>query len=58
MKEQVANAKDTVRGFFISWVWEPIEDIIKTIRGGGEGLGVAPTTVKSDQEVWLDTGYS
>ena len=51
MKEQVRNAKETVRGFFISWVWEPIEDIGKTLRGGGEGLGVAPTTVKSDQEV-------
>lgn len=51
MKEQVSNAKETVKGFFISWVWEPVEGIIKTIRGGGEGLGVAPTTVKSDQEV-------
>ncbi|WVW78335.1 hypothetical protein I302_100289 [Kwoniella bestiolae CBS 10118] len=50
MKEQVKNAKETVRGFFVSWVWEPIEGIAKTLRGGGEGLGVAPTTVKSDQE--------
>ncbi|WWD00724.1 hypothetical protein V866_007659 [Kwoniella sp. B9012] len=50
MKEQVKNAKETVRGFFVSWVWEPLEGIAKTLRGGGEGLGVAPTTVKSDQE--------
>lgn len=51
MKEQIGNAKETVRGFLITWVWEPVEDIVKTIRGGGEGLGVAPTTVQSDQEV-------
>lgn len=51
LRDQVKNAKETVKGFFISWVWEPIEDIGKTLRGGGEGLGVAPTTVKSDQAV-------
>ncbi|WWD21611.1 hypothetical protein CI109_106097 [Kwoniella shandongensis] len=49
MREQVKNAKETVRGFFVQWVWEPLEGIGKTLRGGGEGLGVAPTTVKSDQ---------
>ncbi|OCF33869.1 hypothetical protein I316_04581 [Kwoniella heveanensis BCC8398] len=50
MKEQVKNAKETIKGFFVQWVWEPLEGIGKTLRGGGEGLGVAPTTVKSDQE--------
>ncbi|WVQ98162.1 hypothetical protein IAU59_005284 [Kwoniella sp. CBS 9459] len=50
MKEQVKNAKETFKGFFVQWVWEPLEGIGKTLRGGGEGLGVAPTTVKSDQE--------
>ncbi|ODN79548.1 hypothetical protein L202_03503 [Cryptococcus amylolentus CBS 6039] len=50
MKEQVNNGKETVKGFFVQWVWEPLEGIGKTLRGGGEGLGVAPTTVKSDQE--------
>ncbi|WVR04733.1 hypothetical protein IAU60_001744 [Kwoniella sp. DSM 27419] len=50
MREQVRNAKETVKGFFVQWVWEPLEGIGKTLRGGGEGLGVAPTTVKSDQE--------
>lgn len=50
-EEQAANAKETVKGFFVSWVWEPLEGVAKTLRGGGEGLGVAPTTVKSDQEV-------
>lgn len=51
MKEQVLTAKETVRGFVVQWVWEPLEGIGKTIRGGGEGLGVAPTTVQSDQAV-------
>ncbi|WWC59570.1 uncharacterized protein I303_102126 [Kwoniella dejecticola CBS 10117] len=50
MKVQVRNARETVKGFFVQWVWEPLEGIGKTLRGGGEGLGVAPTTVKSDQE--------
>ncbi|WWC68050.1 uncharacterized protein I206_101969 [Kwoniella pini CBS 10737] len=50
MKEQVRNARETVKGFIVQWVWEPLEGIGKTLRGGGEGLGVAPTTVKSDQE--------
>lgn len=50
MKEQLRKGKDTVRGFVVQWVWEPLQDIGKTLRGGGEGLGVAPTTVKADQE--------
>ncbi|ORX33993.1 ATP synthase regulation protein NCA2-domain-containing protein [Kockovaella imperatae] len=49
LRQQLGNAKETIRGFFVSWVWEPLEGIGKTLRGGGEGLGVAPTTVKSDQ---------
>jgi nuclear-control-of-ATPase protein 2 len=32
-------------------VWEPLMDVTKTLRTGGEGLGVAPTTVDSDQAV-------
>lgn len=48
--EQLSNAKETTKGFLIQWVWEPIEHITKTMRGGGEGLGVAPETVKTDRE--------
>jgi nuclear-control-of-ATPase protein 2 len=58
MKEQIINAKETVKGFAVQWVWEPLEGIGKTVRGGGEGLGVAPTTVQSDQEVSLAFGHS
>lgn len=50
MKEQVSNAKDTVKGFFVQWVWEPVEDIASTMRGGGKGLDVSPETVKADQQ--------
>ena len=55
MKEQVRNARETIKGFVVSWVWEPLEGIGKTMRGGGEGLGVAPTTVQSDQAVRSQT---
>ena len=50
LEDQLRNGKETVRGFLVQWVWEPVEDIAKTLRSGGEGLGVAPSTVKSDQE--------
>lgn len=50
IKEQVDNAKDTIKGFFVQWVWEPMEDIFNTMRGGGEGLSLAPATVKADEE--------
>lgn len=49
IREQARNAGETIRGFFVGWVWEPIEGVIDTLRGGGEGLGVAPETVKSDK---------
>ena len=51
MKQQISNAGATIQGFFVQWVWEPLEGIGSTMRTGGEGLGVAPTTVKSDQAV-------
>ena len=51
MKAQLRNGRETIQGFVVQWVWEPLEGIGKTLRGGGEGLGVAPTTVKSDQDV-------
>jgi nuclear-control-of-ATPase protein 2 len=50
MKEQLANAKETIKGFVVQWVWEPIEDIAETMRGGGKGLDVSPETVKADRE--------
>jgi nuclear-control-of-ATPase protein 2 len=53
LKDQMHNGRETVEGFFVQWVWEPLEDIGKTMRGGGEGLGVSSTTVHSDQEVRL-----
>jgi nuclear-control-of-ATPase protein 2 len=51
MQEQIRNSRETIRGFFVQWVWEPLEGIGKTLRQGGEGLGVAPTTVEADKQV-------
>lgn len=51
VREQLANAGETVRGWVVGWVWEPLMDVTKTLRTGGEGLGVAPTTVDSDRAV-------
>ena len=51
MRAQLRNGRETIQGFVVQWVWEPLEGIGKTLRGGGEGLGVAPSTVKSDQDV-------
>lgn len=50
VQEQVTNARETIKGFFVQWVWEPVEDIFTTMRGGGEGLSMAPATVKADEE--------
>ncbi|RSH92300.1 Nuclear control of ATPase protein 2 [Saitozyma podzolica] len=50
MQEQIRNSRETIRGFFVQWVWEPLEGIGKTLRQGGEGLGVAPTTVEADKQ--------
>lgn len=51
IRSQLQNAGETVRGWVVGWVWEPLMDVTKTLRTGGEGLGVAPTTVDSDQAV-------
>jgi nuclear-control-of-ATPase protein 2 len=48
---QLRDAKATLRGWVVGWVVEPLEDVAKTLRSGGEGLGVDPTTVNSDKEV-------
>ncbi len=49
VKAQINNAGETVKGWIIGWVWEPLEGVFSTLKGGGEGLGVAPKTVESDQ---------
>jgi hypothetical protein len=45
-----------IYGWVIGWVWEPLMDVTKTLRTGGEGLGVAPTTVDSDQAAYRLAG--
>lgn len=51
IRAQLQNAGETIRGWVVGWVWEPLMDVTKTLRTGGEGLGVAPTTVDSDRAV-------
>jgi nuclear-control-of-ATPase protein 2 len=58
MQEQIRNSRETIRGFFVQWVWEPLEGIGKTLRQGGEGLGVAPATVEADKQVRNNVGGS
>ncbi|KAH8090542.1 ATP synthase regulation protein NCA2-domain-containing protein [Filobasidium floriforme] len=49
IRSQIQNAGETVRGWVVGWVVQPLEGVVQTLKGGGEGLGVAPDSVKSDQ---------
>ena len=51
IRSQIQNAGETVRGWVVGWVVQPLEGVVQTLKGGGEGLGVAPDSVKSDQAV-------
>lgn len=51
IRAQIQNAGETVRGWVVGWVVQPLEGVVQTLKGGGEGLGVAPDSVKSDQAV-------
>ena len=51
IRDQIQNAGETVKGWVVGWVVEPLEGIVQTLKGGGEGLGMAPDSVKSDQAV-------
>jgi nuclear-control-of-ATPase protein 2 len=55
IRNQIQNAGETVRGWVVGWVVQPLEGVVQTLKGGGEGLGVAPDSVKSDQAVRLDS---
>ena len=54
--ELAYDAKETVRGFVMGWLVEPLKEVLRTIRGdeGGEGGGggiVRSENVKADLEV-------
>ncbi|KAI4524433.1 NCA2-domain-containing protein [Schizophyllum commune Loenen D] len=38
--EMLRDAKETARGFLIGYLLEPIKDVIRTVRSGGEGGGM------------------
>lgn len=48
---QIRDARATLKGWVVGWIVEPLEDVARTLRSGGEGLGVAPATVNSDKQV-------
>lgn len=52
---QMANdAKETVRGFLLGWLIQPLRDVLNTVRSGGEeGLIVRKEGVMADMEVRL-----
>lgn len=38
--EMLRDARDTARGFLIGYLVEPIKDVVRTVRTGGEGGGM------------------
>ena len=58
--EYLNNFKETIKGFFNSWIIEPSTNIINTIRFGGHGLGVTQAGLESDiaslERMVLDLG--
>ncbi len=48
---QIRDARATLQGWVVGWIIEPLEDVARTLRSGGEGLGVEPATVNSDKQV-------
>lgn len=50
--EMARDAKETLRGFVTGWLIEPLREIMKTVRAGGEdGLIVRKEGVAADLEV-------
>jgi len=48
----VNETVQTLEGFFTDWLLEPVKDIIKTIRAGGEeGVIVTKQGVAADMDV-------
>ena len=46
------DAKETLRGFVTGWLIEPLREIMKTVRAGGEdGVIVRKEGVAADFEV-------
>jgi nuclear-control-of-ATPase protein 2 len=50
------DARETLENFFKDWLLEPIKDVIKTIRTGGEeGVIVRKEGVAADMDVGSET---
>ena len=57
ISESVREAGETVRGFWQQWVLEPVGDILRTVRAGGEGEEggrvISKDGLRSDMDVRL-----
>jgi nuclear-control-of-ATPase protein 2 len=50
--EVASDARETVRAFITSWLIDPLRDVIKTVRAGGEdGVIVKKEAVMADIDV-------
>jgi nuclear-control-of-ATPase protein 2 len=46
------DARETVRGFVIGWVWEPVRGLLETVRHGDqEGMIITKESLRSDVSV-------
>ena len=59
IRTSVVDAKETLKGFWVKWVIEPVKDILNTVRTGGES-GPRVTSregLKSDMDVSFSTFF-
>lgn len=52
LMEVAIDTRETVKGFFMGWLIDPLRDVLKTVRAGGEdGVIVRKEGVAADYEV-------
>lgn len=54
ISSNLRDAGETIRGFWVQWVLEPVADILKTVRTGGDdtaGRVISKDGLKSDMDV-------
>ena len=52
LAEVMSDAKETLEGFFTGWLIEPLKEVLKTVRAGGEdGVIVRKEAVAADLQV-------
>ncbi len=53
IRTSLVDAKETIKGFWVQWVVEPVKDILNTVRTGGESgpRVISREGLKSDMDV-------